>query len=386
MSLIKQRQYLKDNLSIVLITYNRKNKLKNMVNGIFEENSPIKDCSITFLDNHSDDGTSEYLQELANKQSNVIHIRHKYNIGGNANIVRAMETVDTNKKYFWMLCDDDMLDWTHWDYHHTLLEEENNDIIELFYNFLVPTGSVYEEQIASFTINATFVPSCIYKTRWLLEKNIFLNAYVNIHAMFPHAALFMHIVNNKGKISRCTVDKQIIYMLPYPNYKEDYHRGVNTTSKLHPHLQTINWQVGFSLSLGMLENPIIKKYCVEYMYSFYGRTLEQFYSWYIPYALEYQQWYNLANLYTSADEVQKNKIYELLYMIHHSKVVIKKQKLLDEFSFASSPSGLMDKLIILYVALLNIFIKTILRKKYRIYVHGKDYGLRLAIKILFKRT
>lgn len=99
-------------LDIFLITYNRVDKLKDIVSDILSDNSPIKNCSITFLDNCSTDGTSEFLKELVKKYVNIIHIRHKANIGGNANIVRALEYV--SKKYFWILCDDDTIDFRYW--------------------------------------------------------------------------------------------------------------------------------------------------------------------------------------------------------------------------------------------------------------------------------
>ena len=84
---------LKDTLEIILITYNRKPFLQNTFKQLLAETSPVKDLDITVLDNCSTDGTSDYLKELCSKHPNIKHVRHNRNIGGNANIARAIETV-----------------------------------------------------------------------------------------------------------------------------------------------------------------------------------------------------------------------------------------------------------------------------------------------------
>ena len=54
---------MKEKLDIVIITYNRKDFLKKTFEQILAENSPIKDFDITILNNASDDGTSELVEE-----------------------------------------------------------------------------------------------------------------------------------------------------------------------------------------------------------------------------------------------------------------------------------------------------------------------------------
>ena len=113
---------LKDKLEIILVTYNRKPYLEDTLNQLFCDESPIKDCNFTILDNCSTDGSSELIQEYSKKYNNIKHIRHNKNIGGNANITRAIEIA--TKKYFWVLCDDDKYDWTNWKEINTLTKRE----------------------------------------------------------------------------------------------------------------------------------------------------------------------------------------------------------------------------------------------------------------------
>ena len=173
-------------LDIILITYNRVNKLKEIVYDIFAENSPIKKCQITFLDNCSNDGTSEFLQELSKKYTNITHIRHKINIGGNANIVRAFEYI--SRKYFWILCDDDRLTFEYWDNVYNALESDQYDIIQTYTDPKVFSGETYNEKLAKLLIEIVLLPAAIYRSKYL-KNDVIFNAYINIYALIPHMAL-----------------------------------------------------------------------------------------------------------------------------------------------------------------------------------------------------
>ena len=99
---------LKDKLEIILVTYNRKSYLQKTLEYLFEENSPVKNLQITILDNKSNDGSSELIDEYAKKYSNLIHIINNRNIGGNGNITKAFTI--SKKDYVWVICDDDKFD------------------------------------------------------------------------------------------------------------------------------------------------------------------------------------------------------------------------------------------------------------------------------------
>jgi len=62
---------LKDKLEIILITCDRKTSLKETLNEILDESSPVKDFSITILNNNSTDGTTELLEDYAKKYPEI---------------------------------------------------------------------------------------------------------------------------------------------------------------------------------------------------------------------------------------------------------------------------------------------------------------------------
>ena len=80
-------------LEIIIPTYNRKVHITHTLEQLTAADSPVKNCSITVLDNASTDGSSEVIESFAKKFANVTHIRHPKNIGGNANITRDRKSV-----------------------------------------------------------------------------------------------------------------------------------------------------------------------------------------------------------------------------------------------------------------------------------------------------
>ena len=119
---------IKDKLQIVLVTYNRKDFLEKTLNQLFLETSPIKDFDITILNNDSTDGSTELINDFCTRHNNLTHIQNKINIGGNANILRAIEYA--TKKYIWILADDDTYDFSECD---DVIEKICNDDFALIH-------------------------------------------------------------------------------------------------------------------------------------------------------------------------------------------------------------------------------------------------------------
>jgi glycosyltransferase involved in cell wall biosynthesis len=95
-------------LTIAIPTYNRPDKIKNTLLRLIPQlNSNV---FIRVLDNHSDVNIKEHvandIPEGAAHQVEII--RHKINIGGDANFARCFELCET--PYIWMLGDDDRVD------------------------------------------------------------------------------------------------------------------------------------------------------------------------------------------------------------------------------------------------------------------------------------
>lgn len=290
-------------LDIILITYNRVDKLKEIVSDILDGNSPIKNCNITFLDNCSTDGTSEFLDELSKKYDNINHIRHKVNIGGNANIVRAFEYV--TKKYFWILCDDDRLRFEYWYKVYDALKSDQYDIIQTYTDPKVFSGETYNEKLAKLLIEIVLLPAAIYRSQYLKEDVIF-NSYINIYALIPHMVLISKIINDNGKIYFCErYDKQIVWQgCSEPNYR----KGVKRT--VHPFVKGMDLSIGFILSLCMINDKDLKYKCIDRMRSYLGMTFPGFISEMPYYWIKAGFNDNIIPIYDACNDIQKKAFLE----------------------------------------------------------------------------
>ena len=94
-------------LSICIPTYNRKEKLKRLVDSICSQSDSIKDkIEICVSDNASTDGTKQYLNELREKLPFVVKTKfNEVNEGMDANIISSLEL--GNGEFLWILGDDD---------------------------------------------------------------------------------------------------------------------------------------------------------------------------------------------------------------------------------------------------------------------------------------
>ena len=295
-------------LDIILITYNRIEELKKIVSDILDDDSPIKDCEIKFLDNCSTDGTSEFLEKLSKKYSNITHIRHKVNIGGNANIVRAFEYV--TKKYFWILCDDDRLTFEHWDKVYDALKSDKYDIIQTYTDPKVFSGETETEKLAKLLIEIVLLPAAIYRSKYLKDDVIF-NAYINIYALIPHMALISEIINNNGKIYFCErYDKQIVLQ---GRSESNYRKGVKRT--VHPFVKGMDLSIGFILSLCMIKDKELKYKCIDRMRSYLGITFPGFIGEMPYYWIRAGLKDNIMPIYDACNDVQKKAFLERLMEI-----------------------------------------------------------------------
>ncbi|MBF0463555.1 MAG: glycosyltransferase family 2 protein [Nitrospirae bacterium] len=90
---------LEEKLGISIITYNRDKYLDHTLSSVL--NSIFKKCNITVYDNCSTDETQTVCEKYRSLFSNFVVIRHRLNIGGSANYLRAVENSDT--EYTWIL-------------------------------------------------------------------------------------------------------------------------------------------------------------------------------------------------------------------------------------------------------------------------------------------
>jgi len=241
-------------LEIFLITYNRKQNLQETFNQIFAPSSPIKDLPMTILDNHSDDGTSELIEQYRQKFPNIKHIINNKNIGGNANAVRAFELATAN--YVWVLCDDDNFDFTHWNEVEDAMKDEADAIIITSHKN--PSASTVNK-----ICGMTFVPGTIYKTE-NITGTVITNAYYLVYTFFPQMALALSLVNNYKKI---IITKHSI-VNPRPvsiDTTYTYTRGLDNNKS--PNMNNTIWGVGLMNALDLLRDQDLKQRIIEeYIY------------------------------------------------------------------------------------------------------------------------
>ena len=78
-----------DNLEIIVITYNRAELLGTTLDRLAA--SPFSTCRITVLNNASTDHTQQVVWQKQSLFTNLRLVSNVVNIGGDANILRAVE-------------------------------------------------------------------------------------------------------------------------------------------------------------------------------------------------------------------------------------------------------------------------------------------------------
>lgn len=163
-----------------------------------------------------------------------------------------------------MLCDDDELDFTHWN----RVEEAMSSGLDCI---MVANYANPQRNIVQFIGQATFVPACIYKTS-LIDSTVLTNMYNNIPFMFPHFAILAKVLNNNLKYE--VMDNWIVKLVSHPR-EESYTRGYEF-NQVHPIYGGMYWQLGMLNSLRLLKSQEIQQ---EFLQRFImPNTLRPFFS------------------------------------------------------------------------------------------------------------
>jgi len=99
---------VKDKVAALVVTYNRKELLKETVEAILKQSYPVERLFI--VNNASTDGTGEYLKELEATVKKVRVISLKENIGGSGGFYVGMKEIICEGGYDWIwMMDDDAI-------------------------------------------------------------------------------------------------------------------------------------------------------------------------------------------------------------------------------------------------------------------------------------
>ena len=259
-------------LDIVLITYNRALQFEKTLEMILSPESPVRNCNLTILDNKSTDATPQITERYANLHPNIKHLVNNFNVGGNANIAKALEMYGT-KPYHWVICDDDVYDWAGWpDVEEAMRRGEK--LICVGDRHLAKTGPKRNDP-AECLQQMTFLPSIIYGPG-VITDTAMRNAYDCTFALFPHLAPIVMHLNHGGNI--CVIKKGIV--LP-GNYGNDASltRG-DVKSEVFSRSRTTFLAVGFAILTSEIKDKKLSRRAFKALvfgsqigrFGFYGQT------------------------------------------------------------------------------------------------------------------
>lgn len=186
---------LEDQLEIILMTYNRAAYVERTLQQLLE--SPFAACAITVLDNCSPDDTPGVCQKYQPLFRQLRVVRHAKNIGACPNYLRAVEV--SRSPYTWILCDDDLFDWSECDDVLDALQHQNFDLIcvsgdsaisgtDRRFDWprpLATTGKKLHKKARRFFFPLTFIPCIIFKTE-RFDSACLAKGYRNSINLYPH--------------------------------------------------------------------------------------------------------------------------------------------------------------------------------------------------------
>lgn len=189
-------------IEIIIITYNRMRHLVRTLNAIKE--SDLANLKVTVLDNCSDDGTAQMLEDLVHEGGlQLLHIRLPKNVGACANLMRAYELA--TEEYIWILCDDDEYDFKTFTDVLAALKNNSPDVLivgtpisapveQLFSNRVGKLLHAHEFRDTELLRLLTFLPSAIINTGKLKSCDFRLG-YELSHTFFPQLFWISQVIN-----------------------------------------------------------------------------------------------------------------------------------------------------------------------------------------------
>ena len=260
---------IEHDLQLVCVTYNRHDCLKETFDQLLSVNSPVRNCDFLILDNASTDGTSDLIREVMRRHKNVRTIRHNRNVGGNANIARAME--ESSKKYLWILGDDDYFDFSNW--NEAVKAMERGERVICLSRYILPDE--HKEDLAWQLVQTTFITGVIVSAE-LHTDTVMAEVYNHVHTLFPQIVPVMHHVNHGGRIY--VVDRPIVFNGDdgTQGKKKDlsYTRGQDA-NEVSPYTDYMRWENGWAMACAMLKDPVVRESAVRHGLEFiFGRVEE----------------------------------------------------------------------------------------------------------------
>jgi glycosyltransferase involved in cell wall biosynthesis len=240
----------------VLITFNRANCLERTLRTFLD--AGLESMKLHVLDNASTDGTAEVVQRIQCEWPNLRYHRNRYNIGGNGNILRAVEVSES--EYNWVIGDDDAWHLESLEELIAVLEANEADIIRL--------GWLASEESRGITLDAqelakneklffasiTMISATI--ARRSLVTTYLAQAYQNTGDAFPQLVPIMRGVEEIS-LSVYTLSKDV--MTHTPSTEAGYYSG------------DLEFYASWFRSARFLESPTLKAKFVQEIMTYITR-------------------------------------------------------------------------------------------------------------------
>ena len=176
-----------NNLDIILITFNRRDYLEKTLKTLFS--SPFRKCNLWLLNNASTDDTLKVCRFWQSQFPRCTLVTHVFNIGGNANILRAYEY--GNAEYKWILCDDDDLQFEAIEDLLEAIQGSKHDLIRISDAEIEKEergqantlSEILEGRNQSSFLSFSFVPGVIFRTSSIAST--MNRAYHHIYTSYP---------------------------------------------------------------------------------------------------------------------------------------------------------------------------------------------------------
>lgn len=244
---------IKNKLQIIIITYNRAEKLNKTLIQLLENDSPVKEYNILILDNNSTDNTSDLVKKFQIQHKNLSYIKNNINVGMGGNITKAIELA--NKDYIWILGDDDNYCWDNWNEVEEGITNDK-DIICVSNEDL----SKNKKSLDELLFQLVFLPAGIWK-KSLVNDTIMRNVYDNVYTIMPHLCPMIYAINKGANIQ--IVSKSIANYGYDGNTDVSYSRG-NINEDLYPKVQKLKFIVCYANIINGLKNKEHRKQCLDF--------------------------------------------------------------------------------------------------------------------------
>jgi len=295
---------ISEKLQIILITYNRQKHVEKTFEQLLCENSPVRYYDLLVLDNNSTDNTANFVNKVQKKYPNIKYQKNKYNVGIAGNIAKAMELA--SKEYVWIICDDDIYDWSSW----AEVEQAINNNEKLICVARYAINDDEKTDVACQLMQMSFVPATIFHTS-LFDNNTIRNSWDNIFTLFPHLVPIVYYINNCNKIY--VVENEIVANgMNVETTDCSYVRG-NNISVLCQRTKTMTWIVGYANICSMIKDVKLRHSAMICAINYIHGDFKQFINHMLFLYFDHENWMQFLDVYLQL--CPKNKLRLLLPFI-----------------------------------------------------------------------